>query len=78
MSNTNIMMVGGIGWGKTNTAMALAVRNLPFGRRVVVPGDPKDDWLRLALALGGEDQIARRAVAENAYQLSHLFAVTST
>lgn len=34
--------------------MALAVRNLPFGRRVVVPGDPKDDWLRLALALGGQ------------------------
>lgn len=54
VSNTNIMMVGGIGWGKTNTAMALAVRNLPFGRRVVVPGDPKDDWLRLALALGGQ------------------------
>lgn len=54
VSNTNIMMVGGIGWGKTNTAMALAVRNLPFGRRIVVPGDPKDDWLRLALALGGQ------------------------
>ena len=53
VSNTNIMMVGNIGWGKTNTAMALAVRNLPFGRRVVVPGDPKDDWLRLAIALGG-------------------------
>jgi hypothetical protein len=54
VSNTNIMMVGNIGWGKTNTAMALAVRNLPFGRRIVVPGDPKDDWLRLALALGGQ------------------------
>jgi hypothetical protein len=54
VSNTNIMMVGNIGWGKTNTAMALAVRNLVFGRRVVVPGDPKDDWLRLAIALGGQ------------------------
>lgn len=54
VSNTNIMMVGGIGWGKTNAAMALAVRNLPFGRRIVVPGDPKDDWLRLAIALGGQ------------------------
>ena len=54
VSNTNIMMVGNIGWGKTNTAMALAVRNLPFGRRIVVPGDPKDDWLRLAIALGGQ------------------------
>jgi hypothetical protein len=54
VSNTNIMMIGNIGWGKTNTAMALAVRNLPFGRRIVVPGDPKDDWLRLAIALGGQ------------------------
>ena len=48
------MIAGNIGWGKTNTAMAIAVRNMPFGRRIVVPGDPKDDWLRLALALGGQ------------------------
>ena len=54
VSNTNMLIAGNIGWGKTNTAMAIAVRNIPFGRRIVVPGDPKDDWLRLALALGGQ------------------------
>jgi len=54
VSNTNVLIAGNIGWGKTNTAMAIAVRNIPFGRRIVVPGDPKDDWLRLAIALGGQ------------------------
>ena len=54
VSNTNMLIAGNIGWGKTNTAMAIAVRNIPFGRRIIVPGDPKDDWLRLSVAVGGQ------------------------
>jgi type IV secretory pathway VirB4 component len=54
VSNTNIAIVGNIGWGKTNTAMAIALRGIATGHRVLVPGDPKNDWTRLAEALGGQ------------------------
>ena len=54
VSNTNIAIIGNIGWGKTNTAMALALRGIATGYRVIVPGDPKNDWTRLAEALGGQ------------------------
>jgi type IV secretory pathway VirB4 component len=54
ISNTNILIVGNIGWGKTNTAMAIALRGIATGRPVTVPGDPKDDWSRIAEALGGQ------------------------
>ncbi len=54
VSNTNIAIIGNIGWGKTNTAMAIALRGIACGYRVIVPGDPKNDWTRLAEALGGQ------------------------
>lgn len=54
VSNANIAIVGNIGWGKTNTAMAIAMRGIAHGYRVVVRGDPKNDWTRLAGALGGQ------------------------
>lgn len=54
VSNTNIAIIGNIGWGKTNTAMAIALRGIATGYRVIVPGDPKNDWTRLAEALGGQ------------------------
>ncbi len=54
VSNTNIVIIGNVGWGKTNTAMALALRSIATGYRVLVPGDPKSDWTRLATALGGQ------------------------
>ena len=54
VSNTNIVIIGNIGWGKTNTAMAIALRGIATGHRVLVPGDPKNDWTRLAEALGGQ------------------------
>ncbi len=54
VSNTNVLVVGNIGWGKTNTAMAIALRGITCGYRVIVPGDPKNDWTRLAQALGGQ------------------------
>ena len=54
VSNTNMLLAGNIGWGKTNLAMAYATRSMAFGRRIHVPGDPKDDWVRLALAVGGQ------------------------
>ncbi len=54
VSNTNILIVGNIGWGKTNTAMAIALRGIATGHPVTVPGDPKNDWTRLAAALGGQ------------------------
>ena len=40
--------------GQDQHRMAIAVRNIPFGRRIIVPGDPKDDWLRLSIAVGGQ------------------------
>ena len=54
VSNTNIAIIGNVGWGKTNTAMALALRGIATGYRVIVPGDPKNDWTRLAEAIGGQ------------------------
>ncbi len=54
VSNTNMLLAGNIGWGKTNLVMAYATRSMAFGRRIHVPGDPKDDWVRLALAVGGQ------------------------
>ena len=49
-----MLLAGNIGWGKTNLVMAYATRSMAFGRRIHVPGDPKDDWVRLALAVGGQ------------------------
>jgi len=54
VSNTNIVIIGNIGWGKTNTAMAIALRGIATGHCVLVPGDPKNDWTRLAESLGGQ------------------------
>ena len=54
VSNTNIAIIGNIGWGKTNTAMAIALRGIASGYHVIIPGDPKNDWTRLAEALGGQ------------------------
>lgn len=54
VSNTNIAIIGNIGWGKTNTSMVMALRGIATGYRVIVPGDPKNDWTRLAEALGGQ------------------------
>ncbi len=48
VSNTNILCAGNIGWGKSTTVKALAKRSMAFGRRVFVPGDPKDEWRALA------------------------------
>ena len=37
----NLILAGIVGSGKTSLAKSLYTRNLPFGCRVYVPGDPK-------------------------------------
>ena len=54
LTNPNIFLAGQIGRGKSTLAKSLAVRNIAFGRRVYVPGDPKGEWTAVTKAVGGQ------------------------
>jgi hypothetical protein len=54
LTNPNIFLAGQIGRGKSTLAKSFACRNIAFGRRVYVPGDPKGEWTAVATALGGQ------------------------
>lgn len=53
LTNPNVVLAGVIGQGKSALAKSLAVRSLPWGRRVYVPGDPKGEWAPAARLVGG-------------------------
>lgn len=53
LSNTNMAVIGTIGTGKSSLLKCMALRDLAFGRRTFVPGDPKGEWTRVVQAVGG-------------------------
>lgn len=42
LTNPNVLLAGVIGQGKSALAKSLALRSIAAGRRVYVPGDPKE------------------------------------
>jgi hypothetical protein len=54
ITNTNMLLAGVLGRGKSALAKALAYRLTAFGVRAYVPGDPKGEWGPVARALGVE------------------------
>ena len=53
LSNTNMAVIGTIGTGKSSLMKCMALRDLAFGRRTFVPGDPKGEWDGVVQAVGG-------------------------
>jgi ATP-binding protein len=53
LSNTNMAVIGTIGTGKSSLMKCMALRDLVFGRRTFVPGDPKGEWTGVVQAVGG-------------------------
>ena len=53
LTNPNVVLAGVIGQGKSALAKSMAVRSVPNGRRVYVPGDPKGEWPPVARRVGG-------------------------
>ena len=54
VSNPNLFMFGKPGMGKSATVKAFCLRMMGFGYRVLVLGDPKDEYETLCRALGVE------------------------
>ena len=54
VSNPNMVLTGEPGVGKSATIKALALRLMPYGIRVLVAGDLKNEYAQLARALGAE------------------------
>lgn len=54
VSNANIFLFAKPGLGKSATTKAFCLRMMPFGYRVLILGDPKDEYEKLARALGVE------------------------
>jgi hypothetical protein len=54
VSNPNVVVTGDPGVGKSATIKALALRLMPFGIRVLIAGDLKNEYAALARALGTE------------------------
>lgn len=54
VTNPNLSIIGTLGSGKSALSKSLAIRNLAFGRRAYVPGDPKGEWSVVAEAVGGQ------------------------
>ncbi|MGP0051673.1 MAG: ATP-binding protein [Solirubrobacteraceae bacterium] len=53
VTNTNVLLAGVIGRGKSALAKSLATRSIAFGRKVYIPGDPKGEWSPVSRAVGG-------------------------
>ena len=53
LSNTNMAVIGTIGTGKSSLMKCMALRDLVFGRRTFIPGDPKGEWTGVVQAVGG-------------------------
>ena len=55
--STNILVLGAYRSGKSATVKTLVTRSLAFGHQVVVPSDPKGEWVRVAEAMAEPFQV---------------------
>ena len=51
--STNILVLGAYRGGKSATVKTLVTRSIAFGHQVVVPSDPKGEWVAVAEAIPG-------------------------
>lgn len=51
--STNILVLGAYRSGKSGTIKILTTRSIAFGHQVVVPSDPKGEWVAVAEAIPG-------------------------
>jgi hypothetical protein len=51
--STNILVLGAYRGGKSATVKTLVTRSIAFGHQVVVPSDPKGEWVTVAQAIPG-------------------------
>ncbi|MCR2764999.1 hypothetical protein NQ152_15950 [Microbacterium sp. zg.B48] len=51
--STNILVLGAYRSGKSGTIKTLTTRSIAFGHQVVVPSDPKGEWVTVAEAIPG-------------------------
>ncbi|WP_439593064.1 hypothetical protein [Microbacterium sp.] len=51
--STNVLVLGAYRSGKSATIKTLTTRSIAFGHQVVVPSDPKGEWVALADAIPG-------------------------
>ncbi|WES65979.1 hypothetical protein P0L94_07870 [Microbacter sp. GSS18] len=51
--STNILVLGAYRSGKSATIKTLTTRSIAFGHQVVVPSDPKGEWVQVAEAIPG-------------------------
>ncbi|MEO6703123.1 MAG: ATP-binding protein [Jatrophihabitantaceae bacterium] len=54
VTNGNVMIFGKPGQGKSGTVKTFCLRMMPYGYRVLILGDPKDEYEKLCRALGVE------------------------
>lgn len=54
VTSVNGMIAGMMGSGKSMCMKTLAVREISYGRNVIIEGDPKGEWARVAKAVGGQ------------------------
>ena len=54
VTSVNGMIAGIMGSGKSMCMKTLAVREISYGRNVIIEGDPKGEWARVARAVGGQ------------------------
>lgn len=53
-TSVNGMVVGMMGSGKSMFLKTFAVREISYGRHVIIMSDPKGEWVRVAEAIGGQ------------------------
>lgn len=54
VTSVNAMIAGLMGSGKSVCLKTLAIREIAYGRHIIIEGDPKGEWARVAEALGGQ------------------------
>lgn len=52
--STNLLIIGGIGAGKSGTCKLMVLRSLAYGIQAVIPNDIKGEWLQVAERSGGQ------------------------
>ena len=53
-TSVNGMVVGMMGSGKSMFLKTFAVREISYGRHIIIMSDPKGEWVRVAQAIGGQ------------------------
>ncbi|WP_240680349.1 ATP-binding protein [Alloscardovia theropitheci] len=54
VTSVNGMIAGMMGSGKSMCMKTLALREISYGRHVIIEGDPKTEWARIAHTVGGQ------------------------